>query len=123
MDEEKREITIDWRLANAEQIGDGMRELKSQPEYGGEFSVCDLEESKRVVATHRVMEAHRAVRVGKQKEDEALEQLKLLQPKVSSLEGVYGAAELGNVHIMDALIKGNDGRHLALSHQGAHCGG
>ena len=106
MDEDKREITIDWRLANAEQIGDGMRELKSQPEWGGEFSICDLEESKRVVATHKEMEAHRAMRVEKQREDEALEKLNLLQPKVSSLEGVYGAAELGNVHVMDALIKG-----------------
>lgn len=106
IDDEKREVTVDWRLANAEQIGNGMRELKSQPEYGGLFVVCDLDESKRVLASQTEAQAVREARLQLQRQDEALEQLAKLQLKVSSLEGIYGAAELGNVHVMDALIKG-----------------
>ena len=82
-DEINREITVEWRLANAEQIGQNMAELRSRPEYGGRMAVCDMDESVRVLASQTAMREQKEAKLEKQRADEALDQLKKLHPEVA----------------------------------------
>lgn len=105
-DDANREIIVDWRGATSDTIGQYMAQLKNTPEFGGNFCVFDISEEDRTGASQKEMEVHRQRRLEVQRAEETLEQLKLLQPSVCSIGGIFGAAELGNNPVMDAFIKG-----------------
>lgn len=102
---ERRELLIDWHT-DPESIGQNMAQLKKRPEYAGILSVIDLHEGERTSAFQEEMRQRQEKRKQGQDQEEAAEHLALLQPPVCSLEGIFRAAELGDLPGLDALVKG-----------------
>ncbi len=97
---------VDWLSASTDIIADYMGQLKSRPEYGGRLTVVDINEGTRISASQNILAGQREKKLQKQIHDESLDQLRKLQPGVSSLSGLFRAAELGNNEMATAYIKG-----------------
>jgi ankyrin repeat protein len=106
IDEKRREIVVDWLSASTDIIADYMGQLKDRPEYGGKLTVVDINEGTRVSASQKILAGQRETQLQRQTHDESLDQLRKLQPGVSSLSGLFRAAELGNNEMATAYIKG-----------------
>jgi len=99
------EIRLDWNAVPSE-IAQYTSFLQSREEYGGGTAYIDVYEDDRKSASHRHLENMREDRQRQQAEAESDAKIALLQPRVCSLDGLFEAAELGNVEVLKAMIRG-----------------
>ena len=99
------EIRLDWNAVPSE-IAQYTSFLQTREEYGGGTAYLDVYEAERRSASHQHLEQLREDRRLRQAEAESDAKVALLQPRVCSLEGLFEAAELGNVEVIKAMIRG-----------------
>lgn len=112
------EIRLDWNAVPSE-IAQYTSFLQSREEYGGRTAYLDVYEDDRRSASQRHLEKLREDRRLLQAEAESGPKVALLQPRVCSLEGLFEAAELGNVEVMKAMIRGYPLPTYDVSHASA----
>ena len=71
----------------------------------GRICLYDSKEAERSSASQEVLNQLYSARVEQQHAAEARENLRKLQPPVSSLTGIFREAELNNVASVDAMVK------------------
>jgi hypothetical protein len=99
------EIRLDWNAVPSE-IAHYTAYLQSRDEYGGSIAYVDVWEGDRSSASQHVLAQIRESRKEVQAEAESDAKVALLQPRVCSLDGLFEAAELGNVEALKAMIRG-----------------
>jgi hypothetical protein len=104
-DQHEPEIRLDWNALPSE-IAHYTALLQAQPEYGGSTAHVDVWEGERGSASQRHLGLLRESRRAAQAEAESDAKVALLQPRVCSLEGLFQAAELGNVEALRAMVRG-----------------
>lgn len=99
------EIRIDWHTFPSD-IAQYTAYLQSREEYGGNIAYLDVYEHERGSASQQKLQQLCEQRSLLQQEAESDAKVALLQPRVCSLEGMFQAAELGNVEALKAMIRG-----------------
>jgi len=99
------EIRLDWHALPSE-IAQYTALLQTRDEYGGRLAHVDVWEGERASASQRNLGELHERRKAAQTEAESAAKVALLQPRVCSLEGLFEAAELGNVEALRAMVRG-----------------
>jgi ankyrin repeat protein len=99
------EVRLDWNALPSE-IAHYTALLQKQPEYGGATAYLDVYEQDRKTASQDQLARLLQERRGVQADAESDARVALLQPRVSSLEGIFQAAELGHVEVLKSMIRG-----------------
>lgn len=103
--EHSKEIRLDWNAVPSE-IAHYTSYLQTREEYGGNVAYLDVYEKERATASQQTLEHTYNLRKVLQADAESDAKVALLQPRVCSLEGLFQAAELGNVHALKAMLRG-----------------